>query len=133
MGNDLSADPKHASLLAELRADLAKFNEGMFEPDRGEASMSACWEAMRVGGFYGPYVDSADFYSPIQKTPKQMADDVTDKADLDFVEQVLLPNRTKQIEWFQEQVGDLTRRSIRQRPPKTRQNMRSISQRPPKS
>ncbi|CAK0817376.1 unnamed protein product [Prorocentrum cordatum] len=107
--HDLSGDPKYASLLEELRGDLKKFNEGLFEPDRGEPVMEACWEAMRAGGFYGPYVDSADFYSPIQKTPKQKADDVTDKADLDYVEQVLLPNRTKQIEWFQGRVGDLTK------------------------
>lgn len=106
---DLSGDPKYASILAELRADLKRFNEGIFEPNRGEPTMDSCWEAMRVGGFYGPFVDSADFFSPIQKTPKQKADDVIDQADLDFVEKVLLPNRTKQIEWFKGQVGDLTK------------------------
>mmetsp|Transcript_26076 Transcript_26076/g.82487 ORF Transcript_26076/g.82487 Transcript_26076/m.82487 type:complete len:678 (+) Transcript_26076:66-2099(+) len=105
--NDLSGDPQHASILAELRADLARFNQGIFKPDRGQATMDSCWESMRVGGFYGPFVDSKDFYTPISKTPKQKADDITDKADLDYVEKVLLPNRTKQIEWFQDQVGDL--------------------------
>jgi len=106
---DLSKDPAHASILQKLRQDLEEFNKGLFDPDRGSPTMEACWTAMKVGGFYGPYVDVENFYSPVRLTPKQVEDNKIAKKDLEFVEKVLLPNRTKQIEWFNDQVGDLTK------------------------
>uniref|UniRef100_A0A7S4SZ52 Sulfatase N-terminal domain-containing protein n=1 Tax=Alexandrium monilatum TaxID=311494 RepID=A0A7S4SZ52_9DINO len=106
--NDLSADPQYADVLQELRSDLAEFNQGLFDPDRGVPTMDACWIAMRVGGFYGPYVDAEKFYSPVQLSPRQIENNRIAKEDLTYVEKVLLPNRTKQIEWLEGKVGDLT-------------------------
>lgn len=104
---DLSNDPSYANILQMLQADLAKFNKELFDPDRGSPKMEACWNAMEVGGFYGPYVDASGFYSPVKLSPRQVEQNVIAKKDLDYVEKALLPNRTKQIEWFTEQVGDL--------------------------
>jgi len=106
---DLSADPKYFDILQELRADLAAFNKNFFDPDRGAPVMDSCWAAMKVGGYYGPFVDAENFYSPVHLTPKQIEDNMIAKKDLDYVEHVLLPNRTKQVLWFQGQVGDLTK------------------------
>jgi len=105
---DLSSDPSHAGILAELQADLRNFNSGIFDPNRGSPVMEACWAAMKVGGFYGPFVDVDGFYSPVHLTPKQIEDNRIAKQDLEYVEHVLLPNRTKQIQWFDKTVGDMT-------------------------
>eukprot|EP00931_Biecheleriopsis_adriatica_P007110 TRINITY_DN108425_c0_g1_i1.p1 TRINITY_DN108425_c0_g1~~TRINITY_DN108425_c0_g1_i1.p1 ORF type:complete len:684 (+),score=121.75 TRINITY_DN108425_c0_g1_i1:82-2133(+) len=105
---DLSKDPSHANILKVLQADLASFNKGLFDPDRGSPTMDACWSAMKVGGFYGPYANVRDFYTPVQLTPKQLEENKIASRDLDYVEHVLLPNRTKQIEFFNKQVGDIT-------------------------
>lgn len=105
---DLSSDPQHAALLKELKADLAEFNKGLFDPDRGKPTMDACAGAMKIGGYYGPYVDTENFYTPVHLTPKQVANNAIAKKDLDYVEKVLLPNRTKQIEWFSKTFGNLT-------------------------
>mmetsp|Transcript_23658 Transcript_23658/g.55156 ORF Transcript_23658/g.55156 Transcript_23658/m.55156 type:complete len:703 (-) Transcript_23658:83-2191(-) len=105
---DLSADPEYGDILDELQTALAEFNLKIFSPDRGEPVMQSCWAAMAAGGFYGPFIDTEDFYTPVELTPKQIENNKIAKKDLDFVEQVLLPDRSKQIEWFAGQVGDLT-------------------------
>jgi hypothetical protein len=51
---DLSADTQYADILQSLRADLAAFNKGKFDPDRGKPTMESCRAAMAAGGYYGP-------------------------------------------------------------------------------
>lgn len=104
---DLSADKQYADILQALRADLAAFNKGKFEPDRGKPTMESCRAAMAVGGYYGPFFELGNFYSPVNLTDKQKYNNAIAEKDLDYVEKVLLPNRTKQVEWFSKQVGDL--------------------------
>jgi len=105
---DLSADPAYADTLKELRQALADFNKGIFDPDRGAPVMDSCWNSMKFGGYYGPFVSVDNFYTKVNLTPQQIENNKIAKRDLDYVEKVLLPNRTKQIEWFTSQVGDLT-------------------------
>jgi len=102
---DLSTDPKYSDVFEELKQALAGFNKGIFEPDRGEVTMDACWSAMKTGGYYGPYVDTDSFYTPVTLTPKQKENNKVAKKDLKYVEKVLLPNRTLQVEWFTSRVG----------------------------
>jgi len=106
--NDLSTDPNFASILSGLRSDLADFNKNLFDPDRGHPTMTACRVAMKVGGFYGPFIDTESFYSPVQLTPKQIENNKIAEKDLEYVEKVLLPDRKKQIEWFNKEVGDIS-------------------------
>lgn len=47
-----SADPAVVAVLAELRADLARLNKGIFRPDRGEDSIASCRVALENGGYY---------------------------------------------------------------------------------
>ena len=77
---DVAADPtEHVelgaaqpTLLAELQALLTKRNLGLFDPDRGAESIAACYEGLRNGGYYGPFVDVGDYYSPVPPpTPAQ--------------------------------------------------------------
>ena len=51
-----------------------KRNLGVFDPDRGAESIAACYEGLRNGGYYGPFVDVGDYYSPVPPpTPAQKA------------------------------------------------------------
>jgi len=102
---DLSTDPKYSDVFEELKQALAGFNKGIFSPDRGNVTMDACWSAMKTGGYYGPYVDTDSFYTPVTLTPKQKENNKVAKKDLKYVEKVLLPNRTLQVEWFTSRVG----------------------------
>ena len=69
---DVAADPtEHVelgaaqpTLLAELQSLLAKRNLGNFDPDRGAESI-AVLRGLRNGGYYGPFVDVSDYYSPV--------------------------------------------------------------------
>jgi len=70
--------------------------------------MASCRAAMAVGGYYGPFFEVGNFYSPVSLTDKQKYNNAIAEKDLGYVEKVLLPNRTKQVEWFSEQVGDLS-------------------------
>jgi len=79
---DVAADPtEHVelgaaqpALLAELQSLLAKRNLENFDPDRGAESIAACYEGLRNGGYYGPFVDVGDYYSPVPPpTPAQKA------------------------------------------------------------
>ena len=79
---DVAADPtEHVelgaaqpALLAELQSLLTMRNLGIFDPDRGAESIAACYEGLRTGGYYGPFVDVGDYYSPVPPpTPAQKA------------------------------------------------------------
>jgi arylsulfatase B len=54
---------EHQLLAAELRERLARLNERLFEPDRGAEQLLACDTAILNGGFYGPFVETAGWYT----------------------------------------------------------------------
>ena len=62
---DLAADGAHAARRASMRRLLARLNEDVFEPARGEESFAACEMAMAKGGFYGPWIDADEWYTPV--------------------------------------------------------------------
>merc|ERR1712151_626424 len=43
---------------------LQEMNKDNFNPDRGSQVFQACEIENRIGGFYGPFIDAQDFYSP---------------------------------------------------------------------
>lgn len=67
---DLASDPAHAQILADMRAELRRLNAGNFKPARGTPSVEACEAGIANGGFFGPFIDSKDWYSPVPpRTP----------------------------------------------------------------
>jgi hypothetical protein len=61
---DLLADPSehvniastHQALLASMQSRLQALNKDHFAPVRGSGDVAACEQAVRNGGFYGPFV-----------------------------------------------------------------------------
>jgi len=69
---DLASDPAYAPILAKMGAELSRLNTGNFEPGRGTPSFAACEAGIANGGFFGPFVDSKDWYSPVpERTPME--------------------------------------------------------------
>merc|ERR1711862_218181 len=66
-----------ADILAEMQEELAHLNDGLFRPDRGEATVDACKTANHNGGFFGPFVDIDDWYTPVaEPSPGHVLKDV---------------------------------------------------------
>lgn len=53
---DLATDPRFATMLKEMKAELATANQGHFSPDRGKFSKLACEAAQAAGGFWAPFL-----------------------------------------------------------------------------
>ena len=54
--NDLSSDAAHAQQLQQMASQLQELNKNNFAPDRGNPDKAACTQAVKNGGFYGPFV-----------------------------------------------------------------------------
>jgi len=63
--HNLAGEQQFASKLAELQSELKSLNSNVFQPGRGKPSLSACNKAIDIGGFYGPFVDVDDWYTPV--------------------------------------------------------------------
>jgi len=62
---DLARDPKYAAVLGKLQQELQSLNRGVFRPVRGEPTVTACEASIDNGGYYGPFVASEGWYSPV--------------------------------------------------------------------
>mmetsp|Transcript_31388 Transcript_31388/g.90047 ORF Transcript_31388/g.90047 Transcript_31388/m.90047 type:complete len:241 (+) Transcript_31388:3-725(+) len=96
--NLASASP---SILRELQAALWLLNEDSFQPDRGTPDREACATALEQGGFYGPFVDTEDFYQ--HPRPKQSPEqDWTDERTIDYLafRENFLRSPKEALSWF---------------------------------
>jgi len=75
---NLAHDPKHAGTLKALQETLEALNKDLFNPDRGLDRIEACEMAIDQSRTFGPFVDSAEFYSPAP--PKTLKEQVEDAA-----------------------------------------------------
>ena len=65
--HDLAVKPDPATLakLKQLQNLLQELNKDNFEPYRGTEVIQACEVQGGIGGFFGPFVDAKEFYSPV--------------------------------------------------------------------
>jgi len=70
---DLAVNPDRqmAQKLQELQSLLNDLNENNFEPERGNQSFQACEQYIDNGGYFGPFVGTKDFYTPVNFTEGQ--------------------------------------------------------------
>jgi len=70
---NLAEDPAYAHLKDELKLTLVNLNKDLFEPDRGYQQLAACTTAMKTGGYYGPFVDASNWYTPVHLGVRERA------------------------------------------------------------
>lgn len=72
---------------ATLMQMLSTLNEGLFEPHRGEMQVDACRVGLKNGGYYGPFVDSEEYYTgpfPRKSFKERLSDEVY-RGEMEFV------------------------------------------------
>jgi len=67
----LHPTPETAAKLVELQSLLDELNGHIFEPGRGTEVVQACEVQGSIGGFFGPFVNATDFYTPVHMTPAE--------------------------------------------------------------
>jgi len=88
---DLARDLAHQDIFKRLAAELKTLNEGNFDPSRGVTSADACMKCVDNGGYYGPFVDAADWYTPLPaRTPGEHQKDETLKKTLQVINNKIL-------------------------------------------
>lgn len=69
---DLSREPAQQERLQRMIKALAKQNQTLFMPERGETELKACYSMMlNGGGHFGPFVDIEGYYTNL---PREMKD-----------------------------------------------------------
>ena len=78
---DLARDPAHGERLQDMRQRLLRLNQNVFAPGRGTPQLAACDQFVDNGGFYGPFVGAAEWYSPVPppSAKQRWRDNVTKK------------------------------------------------------
>jgi len=100
---DLASDPAHADMLRHLQEELARLNKSVFNPKRGAPDLNACYKAMDIGGFYGPFVGADGFYTPQELSPEQQAENARSRRDLAFVEKIV-PFADRAFDWLNDSI-----------------------------
>lgn len=78
------SNPAAEAKLRELQELLGELNKSLFLPYRGEMSSAACEVGMKIGNYYGPFVDTENYYTgPFpQKSPEQHLKDAVYMAEV---------------------------------------------------
>jgi len=83
----LQSNPAVQAKLRELQELLVELNKSMFVPYRGEMSSAACEVGVKIGNYYGPFVDTDSYYTgPFpQKSPEQHLKDAVYMGEVEAV------------------------------------------------
>jgi len=87
---NLARDPNHQKVLLELQRKLSQMNELLFLPQRGKSQLKACLRAVDNGGYYGPFVDVDNWYTPVPPAPSKRASHARQKAILYLIDNKVL-------------------------------------------
>ena len=61
--NNLSGNGKNVDLMVELMGLLEEHRTTLFTPNRGVEDVKACENSITNGGFYGPWIDTEEYYT----------------------------------------------------------------------